>query len=263
MDFRGIANGSMSASSASLKILHILNHSLPFHSGYAFRTQNILQTQRKRGWQFVGLTSPIHNQLVKSCLKQEEIVEGVRYYRTEARPLRGFSLYREGRLIRIFTRRIRQVVELEKPDLLHIHSPVFNALASLRVARQLGVPTVSEVRAFWEGAGVDQGIYRQGSWEYRLRRSLETWACLTGSAQIASCWLILYQHTDDVRYRDAAYVANRYVRRTLKVDGPPETRGAIKGSFPVDGDYSPYQYLNWACKFFIDANLLEQAVRGV
>jgi hypothetical protein len=92
-------------------------------------------------------------------------------------------------------------------------------------------------------------------------RGAVRWACLTGSAQIASCWLILYQHIADVRYRDAAYAANRYVRRTLKVEGPPETRGAIKGSFPVYGDYSPYQYLNWACKFFIDANLLEMAVR--
>lgn len=92
-------------------------------------------------------------------------------------------------------------------------------------------------------------------------RGAVRWACLTGSAQIASCWLILYQHTNEVRYRDAAYAANRYVRRTLKVEGPPETRGAIKGSFPVYGDYSPYLYLNWACKFFIDANLLERAVR--
>ena len=49
---------------------------------------------------------------------------------------------------------------------------------------------------------------------------------------------VLYEDTGDIRYRDAAYAANRYVRRTLRVDGPPETRGAVKGSFPVDGGYS-------------------------
>jgi hypothetical protein len=87
------------------------------------------------------------------------------------------------------------------------------------------------------------------------------WACLTGTVQIAYCWLMLYQYTGNTGYRDAGYTANRYVRRTMKVQGPDETRGAIKGSFPVYGEYGTYEYLNWACKFFIDANILEKAVR--
>jgi hypothetical protein len=88
------------------------------------------------------------------------------------------------------------------------------------------------------------------------------WCCLTGTSQIAHCWLLLYQETGDPRYRDAAFAANRYVRRTMEVDGQLETRGAIKGSFPVDGDYGTYQYLNWAVKFCVDANLCERAIRG-
>lgn len=87
------------------------------------------------------------------------------------------------------------------------------------------------------------------------------WACLTGSVQVAYCWLALYQITGDTRYRDGAFSANRYVRRTMDIEGAPETRGAIKGSFPVSGEYCTYQYPNWACKFFIDSNLLEKAVR--
>ena len=46
----------------------------------------------------------------------------------------------------------------------------------------------------------------------------------------------------------------------LKVDGPAETRGGIKGTFPVNGQYNAYQYPNWACKFFIDSNMLERVV---
>jgi hypothetical protein len=88
-----------------------------------------------------------------------------------------------------------------------------------------------------------------------------SWACLTGSMQIALCWLILYQEMGEVRYRDAAYAANKYVRRTMKVEGPPETSGAIKGSFPVNGQYGAYQYLSWACKFFVDSNVLERTMR--
>jgi hypothetical protein len=88
-----------------------------------------------------------------------------------------------------------------------------------------------------------------------------SWACLTGTVQIAYCWLLLYQYTGDARYRDGGYAANAYVRRTMKSDVPSERRGAIKGSFPISGDYGAYHYLNWACKFFIDSNLLEKEIR--
>ena len=87
------------------------------------------------------------------------------------------------------------------------------------------------------------------------------WACLPGTAQIALCWLILYRFTGNLAYRDGAFAANRYVRRTVKTNGQPETRGGVKGSFPVSGEYGPYEFVNWACKFSIDANLMELTVR--
>jgi hypothetical protein len=88
------------------------------------------------------------------------------------------------------------------------------------------------------------------------------WACLTGSVQITYCWLMLYLYTGEAQYREAAYAVNQYVRRTMKVNGPSATRGAIKGSFPVDGQYGAYKYLNWASKFFVDANMFEQTLRA-
>lgn len=87
------------------------------------------------------------------------------------------------------------------------------------------------------------------------------WACLTGTEQIAQCWFMLAEDTGQAKFREAAFAANRFVRRTIRCDGPPDTRGGVKGSFPVYGAYGKYQYLNWACKFFIDANVSEKAVR--
>ena len=84
---------------------------------------------------------------------------------------------------------------------------------------------------------------------------------ITGNVQIAHCWLMLHRVLGDQRYLEAASSANRFVRLTQNCDGPPETRGAIKGSFPVDGGYCTYQYPNWACKFFVDSHMLEQIVR--
>jgi len=93
-------------------------------------------------------------------------------------------------------------------------------------------------------------------------RPAARWSCLTGSAQIAHCWLLLHQYTGDDRYLQAASAANGYVRRTIRVDGPEEIRGGVKGSFPVYGGYGKYEYLNWACKFTIDSNLLEKESTG-
>jgi len=84
------------------------------------------------------------------------------------------------------------------------------------------------------------------------------WVCLTGTVQIASCLLLLFQFTGETRYKKAAQAANRFVRRTQDIHGRPDVRGAIKGSFPIDGEYGENQYLNWAAKFFVDSNLLEQ-----
>jgi hypothetical protein len=85
------------------------------------------------------------------------------------------------------------------------------------------------------------------------------YCCLTGSVQIGICWLLLYRETGEAKYREAAQSVNRYVRERVRVEGPSEIRGGVKGSYPVSGGYGTYQYLNWACKFFIDSNTLELA----
>jgi hypothetical protein len=84
------------------------------------------------------------------------------------------------------------------------------------------------------------------------------WACLTGTAQIAICWLMLHEDTGNVRYLEAARRANAFVRRTVRLDAPEGIRGGVKGSFPVDGDYGPFEYPNWAAKFLIDSLTLEE-----
>lgn len=89
-------------------------------------------------------------------------------------------------------------------------------------------------------------------------RGTVDWVCLTGQVQIAHCWLMLYEATGEARYLETARRANAFVRRTVRLDGPEDVRGAVKGSFPVDGAYGRYEYLNWAAKFFVDANLYER-----
>jgi hypothetical protein len=112
--------------------------------------------------------------------------------------------------------------------------------------------------------GILTAIREDGSLPGRLTsdwRGSVSWSCLTGDVQIAHSMLILYDRTGYEQYREAAYGLNSAVRRTLRADDPDETRGAVKGSFPIDGDYGKYEYLNWATKFAIDSYWAEQQFR--
>ena len=178
---------ALAASREHLKILHILDHSLPLHSGYAFRTQSILEEQRKRHWDPVALTSPKHEASWKSSSEPCEEVGGIRLYRTG--PLRAGKLLAisELQLMKVLARRIEEVASIEKPALLHSHSPVLNALPALWVGRKLRIPVVYEIRAFWEDAAVDHGSYSQDSLKYRAVRSLETWVSHRAAQVVVLC----------------------------------------------------------------------------
>lgn len=169
----------------SLRILHVLDHSAPLHSGYAFRTAAILREQRALGWTPI----PVTGVKQEGCRAVEEEVDGFRYYRSA--PLAG-SLARVPALgelwgVERLRRRLLDVAACEHPDLLHAHSPVLNAMAGLRVARALRLPVVYEVRALWEDAAVDHGTQREGSLRYRLTRSLETRALARVDAITVIC----------------------------------------------------------------------------
>ncbi|MEO7043399.1 MAG: hypothetical protein ABI035_14140 [Gemmatimonadaceae bacterium] len=91
----------------------------------------------------------------------------------------------------------------------------------------------------------------------KLWNGAVSWVCVTGSAQIAHSLLLLHGELDRPAYRDAARRLLRYVRRTVHLSGPAGVRGGVKGSFPVDGEYGTYEFLNWAAKFLIDAGQAE------
>jgi PEP-CTERM/exosortase A-associated glycosyltransferase len=157
-----------------MRILHILDHSIPLHSGYTFRTAALLREQRALGWETFHLTSP--KQGHTEVLAEE--VDGLDFFRTPvpSGPLTGLPVGKEIALVRQLEARLEAVAREIKPDLLHAHSPVLNVLPALKVGKRLGIPVVYEIRAFWEDAAVDHGTTSEGSLRYRATRRLETHA---------------------------------------------------------------------------------------
>lgn len=173
-----------------MKVLHVFDHSIPYFSGYTFRSGYILDNQRKLGFEPVVLTSLKHK--MQGALK--ETLNGQIFYRTppfENAVSRGiFHLPIMGEAIHM-ARLYQRILEIYKEggfDIIHAHSPALNGGPALRAARVLGVPVVYEIRAFWEDAGVDLGTYSgERSLKYLSVRQFETYLCNHSDAVTTIC----------------------------------------------------------------------------
>ncbi len=172
----------MSVRRTMTRILHVLDHSLPTHSGYTFRTRALMKAQVAKGWEVAGVTGVRQPEPGPDG----ETVDGLTFYRTPPiAPAR--APIGEWREIGALARRIEALVTDWKPDLLHVHSPVLNALAALRVGKKLGIPVIYEIRAFWEDASVGNGTGREGSLRFWLTKQLETHAVKSADAVAVIC----------------------------------------------------------------------------
>lgn len=168
------------------RILHVLDHSLPLHSGYTFRTRAIMKAQVVAGWEVAGITGVRqyqHGQIPDSL---DETVEGLKFHRTLA-AVSGPSPLREWREIAVLADAIVALHAKWPFDILHAHSPALNGLAAARAAHRLGLPLVYEIRAFWEDAAVGNGTGSEGSAKYRLTRALENYVISQADAVAVIC----------------------------------------------------------------------------
>ena len=165
-----------------MRVLHVLDHSLPLQSGYVFRTLGILSAQREFGWGTVQLTSPRYH----SGETAIERVDGWEFHRTPTRASRT-PLIREVQEMRATERKLHELIAQYQPDILHSHSPVLNGIPALRAARRAKLPLIYEVRAFWEDAAVDLGRTRVNSLRYRAIRQLETYVLQRADGVVTLC----------------------------------------------------------------------------
>lgn len=154
-----------------MKVLHVLEYSRPNISGYSLRSDAIIRHQRKIGIATNQLTS----QRYQEFKALEEDVDGVVYQRTEKStsflskiPLINYILH-----INHLAKRIEKAVLADKPDVIQTHSPMFNALAAVKVGKKHNIPVTYEVRALWEDAAVDTGKTKEGSFKYRMIKAIE------------------------------------------------------------------------------------------
>jgi PEP-CTERM/exosortase A-associated glycosyltransferase len=157
-----------------IKVLHILDHSIPLHSGYTFRTRSILAIQNQMGINTAMITSCKHARN-SACTEAIEHVDGLTFYRTYPTYLSKFPGANQLDVVLTLKRRLESVIARERPDILHAHSPCLNGLAALHMGKKHGIPVLYEMRASWEDAAVSHGTCVENDLRYRISRTLETY----------------------------------------------------------------------------------------
>jgi len=164
------------------RILHALDHSLPLHSGYTFRTRAILKSQQAAGLEVRGITGLRHYGEGPDA----EEVDGIVFHRTRGSAT-GPAGLREWREIQLLAEAIVALAGQWRPDVLHAHSPALCGKAALIAGKRLGIPVVYEIRAFWEDAAVSNGTGSEGNLKYRLTRALESHVVAGADAVVTIC----------------------------------------------------------------------------
>ncbi len=168
-----------------MKILHILDHSIPLHSGYTFRTKAILEQQRKLGWETLQVTSAKH--LIAKAEIEE--IDGLTFYRSApiSSWLAKLPVLNQWAIVLSLEKRLDDIILQHKPDILQAHSPALNGWAALKAAKKHNIPLVYECRAFWEDAAVDHGTASEGGLRYYLTKMLETYIFKQADAITTIC----------------------------------------------------------------------------
>lgn len=168
-----------------MRILHVFDHSIPLHSGYTFRSFQILSEQRKLGLETLQVTGIKHI----APYQDKETVDGLEFYRT--RPsgwiLNKIPVLNQWNVVRTLSNRIEEIVKGEKVDIIHAHSPVLNGLAALKIGRKYNIPVHYEIRAFWEDAAVSHGTAREGDLRYKFTKWLETYVVKNAASITTIC----------------------------------------------------------------------------
>ena len=89
-----------------MRVLHVLDHSIPLHSGYTFRTRSILREQRALGWETFHVTGAKQG----SGDMLEETSDGLHFYRTPTStgPLAKLPVLNQKEVIDGLTKRLAE-----------------------------------------------------------------------------------------------------------------------------------------------------------
>ena len=162
-------------------IAYLLHNSLPYHSGgYACRSHGLISNLIVHGVDIKPLTRHCYPWDFKGFgntkVQQSEFVSGVQYYRSQNA---DESLSRNGlkSYLKYYTLAVIEFSRKHSIGLIHAASNYRNGVAAVFAARSLNVPSIYEVRGFWEITRISREPKWEHSEHFQLQVKMETLAC--------------------------------------------------------------------------------------
>ncbi|MGH9894963.1 MAG: glycosyltransferase, partial [bacterium] len=145
-----------------MKVLHVLETSVPELVGYTVRGRYIVEHQRRQGLEPFVVTSPFFR---GADGQRTDTIGGITYFRSNHIPrpnkARGrlAAYWTRIQMLRRYREFVAEVVRRDRPDVIHAHSSYTNGLAALHASRRTGIPFIYELRTLWgESAVVEEGL---------------------------------------------------------------------------------------------------------
>jgi PEP-CTERM/exosortase A-associated glycosyltransferase len=178
-----------------MRIVHVMDHSLPGTDGYAIRAKYLLEAQAAAGHQVTVLTSPS-----QGAEAVEETLNGVTYRRSHFSPAQA-AFVRRGAKHLVFgsaiQARLSRLLDESPTDIVHAHTPFTVARPALAEARRRGLPFVYEKRNLWEQSARARGK-TSGRWPFfQIAQALDRSVTLKSDA--------VFTITEALRERTAAH----------------------------------------------------------
>lgn len=162
-------------------IAYLLHNSLPYHSGgYACRSHGLLSNLIVHGVDIKPLTRHCYPWDFKGFenakILESEFVSGVQYYRSQNT---GESLSKNGlkSYLNYYVKAVMEFSNKHSIGLIHAASNYRNGVAAVFAARSLNVPSIYEVRGFWEITRISREPEWKHSEHFQLQVKMETLAC--------------------------------------------------------------------------------------
>ena len=215
-----------------MRILHVFDHSIPLHSGYTFRSYQILREQRALGFETIHVTSIKHLNPQSS----EETIEDLKFFRTMEynKLFSKLPILNQYEVVRSLKKRLREILKMEKVDVIQAHSPMLNGMAAIAVGKEFNIPVLYEIRAFWEDAAVSNGTCKEGDLRYRLSKDMETKVAREADAVTVICNGL----KQDLISRGIPAEKITLIPNAVdisKFSGPSEPDAALKTKLGLDG----------------------------
>jgi len=159
-----------------MKVLHVLETSVPVLVGYTVRARYIVEHQRRHGLRPIVVTSPFFSGVDGRGM---EVIDGITYYRSNhiSRPDKSkgkiAAFWVRLRMLQRYREFVAEIARRDRPDVIHAHSSYTNGLAAAYASRITGVPFVYELRTLWGEAAVVEDSLRPRSLKYRTVWGLE------------------------------------------------------------------------------------------